>query len=182
MSLFRCRTPSSLIYSILLYYVILHYIVFSSILCMCVDVCQLPTSQTTLDPNSKGTEWIVAVHYNASNVPFTSSILSLQDHRVPAWSIQEFWSDLCHSLQSPQHSRITGLTPQLEVMCQSSAITRDQNKAFLSMTGKSKRREGVRGRTKEGVISLYCYASVVIIVKRLKMRCTQPSCIPGESW
>lgn len=40
-------------------------------------MCWLPTNQTTLDPNNKGSEWIEAVHSNANSVPFASGILSL---------------------------------------------------------------------------------------------------------
>lgn len=55
------------------------------------------------------------------------------------------------------------------------------DQSFLECEREYERREGVRESTK-GVIRLYCYASVVIIVKRQKMGCTQPSCVPGESW
>jgi len=39
---------------------------------------------------------------------------------------------------------------------------------FKAQDGSRKEKEGVRGRTTEGVIRLYCYASIVIIQKRLE--------------
>lgn len=69
---------------------------------------------------------MVAVDYNTSSVPFTSSIFPLYAPRVPAWSIHHMhWGALCRSLQSHQLSSVTALTPQLEVVCQSSAIARE---------------------------------------------------------
>lgn len=171
MSLFRCRTPSSLIYPIILYY---FFLPSFALVCMCWPQL-LRQNQIHIIKALSGLQQFITVL-----VLFLLPLVSCHCRVIeflPGTSTI-FIGVLCATPCSP----ISTSTSQLEVMCQSPTITREQTKAFFGMRGKQKRREGVRGRTKGGVIKLYCYASVMIIVKRLKMRCTQPSCVPGESW
>lgn len=75
----------------ILYCSVLHYFLFHSFLCMCMCISSQLIRQYWIQIIKA--ECIVAVPYNANSVPFTSSILWLQGHSVPAWSIHHmYWS------------------------------------------------------------------------------------------